>query len=379
MHAQGAETAAETAAAESTATDGTAREGTTREGTTREGIAGEDTVEIVPVSLAPAAPAVPPAPAASPAPPVLAASPAPPLLAGPPAAPLAPAVPAAPPAAAASAARTGTPGAPLKSAAGVPVALAEPGMTGILGQDQVHRTWPAGTARSVLAGLQADPQLLWWARRAVVLVSVGAVMTFLTDWQIGLPVAAVAATADMLCHSRTRAVIPAAARVTSAQRQTRRRLARTAPSGYISIHQRAIPGTGAVVDHLVIGPAGVYAVSSQHWDRRLPVRATQGGQLYHGPFDQSGDLGNARWQAGQVSRLVGDALGQPVAVRAAMVIYGPTVPWVVIKVGGVDVFCGRRLRRYLRREACANRTRRLDERQIELIHAAAAQTLPPAG
>ena len=170
----------------------------------------------------------------------------------------------------------------------------------ILGQDQVRGPRQAGTARSVLAGLQADPQLLWWARRAVVLVSVGAVMTFLTDWQIGLPVAAVAATADMLCHSRTRAVIPAAARVTSAQRQTRRRLARTAPSGYISIHQRAIPGTGAVVDHLVIGPAGVYAVSSQHWDRRLPVRATQGGQLYHGPFDQSGDLGNARWQAGQV-------------------------------------------------------------------------------
>ncbi len=119
----------------------------------------------------------------------------------------------------------------------------------------------------------------------MVLVSVGAVMTFLTDWQIGLPVAAVAATADMLCHSRTRAVIPPAARVTSAQRQTRRRLARTAPSGYISIHKRMIPGTPAVVDHLVIGPAG----------------------------------------------------------------------------------------------ACANRTRRLDERQIELIHAAAAQILPPAG
>jgi hypothetical protein len=267
---------AESAAAGSTAGEGIAGEDTS----------GEDTVEIAPAPLAPAAPA----------------------------------------AVAADTARTGTPAAPRKSAADVPVALAEPGMTGILGQDQVHRTWPAGTARTVL---QADPQLLWWARRAVVLVSVGAVMTFLTDWQIGLPVAVVAATADMLCHSRTRAVIPPAARVTSAQRQTRRRLARTAPSGYISIHKRMIPGTPAVVDHLVIGPAGVYAVNSQRWDRRLPVSATQSGQLYHGPFDQSGDLGHARWQAGQVSRLVGDALGQPIAVRAAMVIYGPTVPWVV--------------------------------------------------
>jgi hypothetical protein len=248
-------------------------------------------------------------------------------------------------------------------------------MTGILGQDQLHRTWPALAA---FASLRADPLLGWWIRLVAVSVSVGAVMTVLTDVRIGLAGAAAAATADSLYHARTRAVIPAAARVTSAQRQTRRRLARLAPSGYISLHRRMIPGTESVIDHLVIGPAGVYAVDSQRWDRRLPVRATQGGQLYHGPFDQADDLGNARWEAGQASRLIGEALGQPVTVRAAMVIYGPTIPWVVVKVSGVDVFCGRRLGKYLRREACANRTRRLDDRQIELVHAAAAQLLPPA-
>ncbi|HCU96603.1 MAG TPA: hypothetical protein DHU96_29335, partial [Actinobacteria bacterium] len=261
-----------------------------------------------------------------------------------------------------------------KSAADVPVAAAEPGMTGILGQDQLHRTWPSLT---VLASLRADPQLAWWARLAVVSVSVAAVMTLLTNWRIGLTVAALAATADSLYHARTRAVIPAAARVTSAQRRTRRRLVRLAPSGYISLHGRMIPGTESVIDHLVIGPAGVYAVGSQRWDRRLPVRATQGGQLYHGPFDQAAVLRNTRGLAGQAGRLISEALGQPVTARPAMVIYGPTVPWVVVKVSGVDVFCGRRLGKYLRREACANRTRRLDARQIELIHAAAAQLLPP--
>jgi nuclease-like protein len=248
-------------------------------------------------------------------------------------------------------------------------------MTGILGQDQLHRAWSPET---VLATLRADPGLLWWARRTAVSITVATVMTVLTDWRIGLTVAAVAATADALYHSRTRAVVPAATRVTSAQRRTRRRLTRLAPSGYISLHARMIPGADSVIDHLVIGPAGVYAVNSQCWDRRLPVRATQGGQLYHGPFDQASELENARWQAGQAGQLIGGALGQPVAVRAAMVIYGPTVPWIVVKVSGVDVFCGRRLRKYLRHEACANRTRRLNERQIELIHAAAAQALPPA-
>ena len=30
------------------------------------------------------------------------------------------------------------------------------------------------------------------------------------------------------------------------------------------------------------GPAGIYAVDSEVWDRRLPVRATRGGRLFHG-------------------------------------------------------------------------------------------------
>ena len=247
-------------------------------------------------------------------------------------------------------------------------------MTGILGQDQLHRTWPSLT---VLASLRADPQLAWWARLAVVSVSVAAVMTLLTNWRIGLTVAALAATADSLYHARTRAVIPAAARVTSAQRRTRRRLVRLAPSGYISLHGRMIPGTESVIDHLVIGPAGVYAVGSQRWDRRPPVPATPGGPVPSAPLDPAARVRDTRRPAGAAGRVVRARTGRPGTAHPAMVIYGPTVPWVVVKVSGVDVFCGRRLGKYLRREACANRTRRLDARQIELIHAAAAQLLPP--
>ncbi|HEY6279688.1 MAG TPA: NERD domain-containing protein [Streptosporangiaceae bacterium] len=257
-----------------------------------------------------------------------------------------------------------------------PQPAAEPGMTGILGQDQVHRTWAGGTP---LAALRTDPRLHGWVRRSAVSVGAGIALTILTDWRVGITVAVLAAVADSLYHARTRGVIPAAARATSAQRRTRRRLARLAPAGYVSLYRRLIPGTGVIIDHLVIGPAGVYAVGSQHWDRRLPVRATRSGQLFHGPFEQTGELADACWRAGQAGGLIGAALGQPVTVRPALVIYGPTVPWIVVKAGGVDVFCGRRLRTYLRREAGAARARRLDERQIELIHAAAAQALPPVG
>jgi hypothetical protein len=53
------------------------------------------------------------------------------------------------------------------------------------------------------------------------------------------------------------------------------------------------------------------------------------------------------------------------------------VPWIVVRIRGVDVFCGRRLRKYLRREAYG-RSRFLDDRQIEAIQEIAAQVLPPA-
>ena len=203
-------------------------------------------------------------------------------------------------------------------------------------------------------------------------------MGLLADWQLGVVAAALTAAADALFRWRTSAVIPASARLPSALRRTRRRLARVAPLGYLALHSRGIPGTAFVIDHLVVGPPGVYVVDSQRWDRRLPVRASHGGDLYHGPQRQTDQLGRARHTAQQASLVLGAALGQPLIVRPAMVIWGASLPWTIAEISGVDVFKGRRLRRYLRREAAAKRSRRLSERQIEIIHAVAAQVLPPA-
>ena len=43
------------------------------------------------------------------------------------------------------------------------------------------------------------------------------------------------------------------------------------------MQRAAIPGTNSIIDHLVIGPGGVFAVDSERWDRRLPVRAASSG------------------------------------------------------------------------------------------------------
>lgn len=216
-----------------------------------------------------------------------------------------------------------------------------------------------------------------WIRRGVAAAVAGLVVSFLLDWRAGLTVAAVVAVADTIYRSRTTAAVPAAVRDSSAQRRTRRRLRRLTRAGYHTLNGRAVPGSDCVIDHLVIGPAGVYAVDSERWDRRLPVRTTQGGQLYHGPFSQADRLKHARYEADEASRLVTQSLGRRLAVRPAMVIYGPTVPWTVARISGVDVFSGRRLRRYLRSEARARRAQRLNATDIERIHAAAALALPP--
>lgn len=228
-----------------------------------------------------------------------------------------------------------------------------------------------------LASLASDPRMPIWIRRAVLAAAVGVVVGILLDWRVGLTAAAAVAVLDTVHRSRTTAVIPAAVRVTSAQRRTRRRLFWVRRSGYLTLNGRAIPGTNCIIDHLVVGPAGVFAVDSERWDRRLPLRATQGGHLYHGPYSQTGRLKHAQLEAGLAGQLISETLGRKQRIRPAMVIYGPLVPWTVARISGVDVFSGRRLRKYLRAQARARREQRLTRDEIERIHAAADKALPP--
>jgi hypothetical protein len=239
-----------------------------------------------------------------------------------------------------------------------------------------------------MAGLAADPRLPVWIRRAVVGGVLMILFTIVLDWRWALTFAAAFAIVDTIYRSKTMSLIPAAARVTSAQRRTRRRLYLTRPSGYLAVNARAIPGTNSVIDHLVIGPGGVYAVDSERWDRRLPVRtvatsSAAGPVLYHGPFSQKDRLAHARWEAAQASRLLGADLGRDITVHPAMVIYGPTVPWGVATLRGVDVFGGRGVGGYFRSRSRIGRSRKvpgslLSWEQAGEIYDAAERALPPA-
>ena len=262
----------------------------------------------------------------------------------------------------------------------------EPTATGQAAPVPASSDLPAPT-RPIIAGLAADPRLPVWIRRAIFAVIVAVPVSIFGNWRWGLTAAAAVAIVDTVYQSKTMGLIPASARVTSAQRKTRHRLFLLRPGGYLSVNARAIPGTDSVIDHLVIGPGGIFAVDSERWDRRLPIRTVAanskaGPVLYHGPFSQKDRLAHARWEAAQASRLLSTDLGREISVYPAMVIYGPLIPWTVANLRGVDVFAGRAIGKYFRGRTKAARSGRTVSRltwdEASEIFNSAQRTLPLA-
>jgi len=224
--------------------------------------------------------------------------------------------------------------------------------------------------------LRSDPRLRIWITRLVVAIFILAGFAIVLSWRAGLTVAIIYIAADSILRSKTTSAVPAGVRVTSAQRFTRRRLKVLQPSGYVALHARAIPGTSHVIDHVVVGPAGVFTLDSQRLDRRLPIRVIDG-MLYHGRTSLEKRLDHARHEAKHAATLIAAEFGQRVRVQPVMVMYGPSISWVIMRVKGVDVFEGSRIGTYFRRESKAVGEYRLNHNQIAMILAAAAKALPP--
>jgi hypothetical protein len=232
-----------------------------------------------------------------------------------------------------------------------------------------------GQRRGNLAHLSANPRGRAWQRRALIAIVVGVVFAVVVSWRLGLTLAVVAAIADTIYQSR-RGLPGQRVKMTGAQRHTRRQLAKLARAGYRAMHGNLIPDSEEQIDHLVVGPAGVFAIDSESWDKHLVVRTKNGRQLWHGPFSMKERLEHARWESERAAELLSGVVGSPVTVRPAMAVYGPKIPWDVATIREVDVFSGPRLRKYLRRRAKPDGQRRLDDAEVERIYRAANQAFP---
>ena len=233
--------------------------------------------------------------------------------------------------------------------------------------------------RQRVRDLNMDARMRIWRRRALLTVIAGVAFSIVFTWRLGLTIAVLVAIADTIYRSRTVASIPPGIKLTGAQRRTQRQLARTERAGYRALHSRPIPHSEEFIDHLVIGPTGVYAIDSEAWDKRLPIRIRAGKQLWHGPESKKNRLMHARWEAEQASELLSGALGKEIVVRPVMAVYGPRIPWDIATIRDVDVFSGPRLRKYLRKRSKTRDLPRLSGEDVEKIYKAAMSVLPVAG
>jgi hypothetical protein len=166
------------------------------------------------------------------------------------------------------------------------------------------------TPRVSVRDLPPDVQLRFWRLRATIMVVVGALFAILTrSWEVALTLAILAGIIDTIYRSRNAALYLNGARFPGARRATSKQLRKMRREGYFSLDARPIPNSREFIDHLVVGPTGVYAIDSEKWNPKLPIRTWNGKKLYHGPESQKDRLEHAAWEASQASEILSGALG----------------------------------------------------------------------
>jgi hypothetical protein len=127
------------------------------------------------------------------------------------------------------------------------------------------------------------------------------------------------------------------------ERRTARLLEPLERQGWAVLHDLAIPGSQANIDHLVIGPAGVYVIDSKQYRGRLQLDPS--GRLWHGRYPLAPVLRAVSFEADQAAQVLPDP---GVAVVPIMAIHGVPVPWGKVVTDGVPVVSARRLPSMLR-------------------------------
>jgi hypothetical protein len=161
---------------------------------------------------------------------------------------------------------------------------------------------------------------------------VAVVAATLTSWLVAAQVAShlaapagitVAAGLAWLLRFRVSPDTLAWRRGAAGERRTARLLAPLERRGWAVLHDLAIPGSQAYIDHLLIGPGGVVVIDTKQYRGRL--RLGSDGLL---------------WQADQADEILGVA---DVHVAAIVAVHGASVPWGFLQADGVTIVPARRV------------------------------------
>jgi Nuclease-related domain len=101
------------------------------------------------------------------------------------------------------------------------------------------------------------------------------------------------------------------------ERRTARLLDRLPCEGYVVFHDLAVPDSPANIDHLVIGPTGVFVIDSKQWTGSVHQGAD--GLVWHNHYPLDRTLETVRWEAQIVGRLLGTRIYSLLCVYGAHV------------------------------------------------------------
>jgi Nuclease-related domain len=127
------------------------------------------------------------------------------------------------------------------------------------------------------------------------------------------------------------------------ERRTARLLSHLKRHGWAILHDLAIPGSHANLDHLVIGPGGVFAIDSKQYRGRLQLDPS--GRLWHGRSPLAPTLRAVSFEADRAARVLPDP---GLVVVPIVAVHGAQVPWGKVVVEGVPVVTARQLPSMLR-------------------------------
>jgi hypothetical protein len=122
------------------------------------------------------------------------------------------------------------------------------------------------------------------------------------------------------------------------ERRTARLLGQLERHGWAILHDLAVPGSTANLDHLAIGPGGVFVIDSKQYRGRLQLN--QSGRLWHGRHPLAPALGAVSFEADQAAQVLTDP---DVVVVPIMAVHGAQVPWGKVVTDGVPVVAAQRL------------------------------------
>jgi hypothetical protein len=150
------------------------------------------------------------------------------------------------------------------------------------------------------------------------------------------------------------------------ERHVARLLEPLVQQGWGVSHDLRVPGSKANIDHVVIGPPGIFAIDTKHYRGRL--RLSPDGLLWHGRTFLAPTLSATRWEADKLQARIG---APDIAVVPLVAVLGAMVPYGQVTAHDVTVIPARRLPGLLRslpptltperaREVAAQINRRLD-------------------